>query len=415
MNADAAPLHAFTCYGIELEYMIVDRERLSVLPVADRLLAAESDKQNYEVTHGVVGWSNELVLHVIEIKNPQPVATLNQLSTAFQKEVGVINGMLRSMGGCLMPGAMHPWMDPRTETRLWPHHSQAIYQAYDRIFNSRGHGWANLQSMHINLPFANDEEFARLHAAVRLVLPLIPALAASSPFVEGRDSGFADYRMEVYRRNADRVPSIAGMVVPETVSTRAEYDRRILEPMYRDIAALDPDQVLQHEWLNSRGAIARFDRNAIEIRVVDTQEHPGVDLALAAAISDVVRRLYERGDLAAQQNISTEALAALLRHCIRNADEAMVADTHYLGLLGYTGTACSAAQLWRRLLQPMLAGSGLPADPWVDALETVMRHGPLARRIQRAVQAGGPRNGLEPVYRRLCDCLEDGNAFLPDA
>jgi gamma-glutamyl:cysteine ligase YbdK (ATP-grasp superfamily) len=415
MKADAAPLHAFTCYGVELEYMIVDRDRLSVLPVADRLLAAASEKQDYEVTHGVVGWSNELVLHVVEIKNPQPVATLDQLPAAFQKEIGIINGLLSHMGGCLMPGAMHPWMDPRTETRLWPHQNQAIYQAYDRIFNSRGHGWANLQSMHVNLPFANDEEFARLHAAVRLVLPLIPALAASSPFAEGRASGFADYRMEVYRHNADRVPSIAGMVVPETISTRAEYDQRILQPMYRDIAALDPDQVLQHEWLNSRGAIARFDRNAIEIRVVDIQEHPGADLALAAAISDTVRRLYERADVAAQQDISTEALAVILWQCIRQADEAMIADTRYLNLLGWPGTACSAAQLWRQLLQPMLAGRGLPADPWVDALETVMRHGPLARRIQRAVQAGGPRNGLEPVYRRLCECLANGRAFLPDA
>ncbi len=31
-------LHLFGGFGIELEYMIVDRETLSVLPVADRLL-----------------------------------------------------------------------------------------------------------------------------------------------------------------------------------------------------------------------------------------------------------------------------------------------------------------------------------------------------------------------------------------
>jgi carboxylate-amine ligase len=415
MRAEVTQLHAFAGYGIELEYMIVDRERLSVLPVADRLLAAASDSQDYEVTHGIMGWSNELVLHVIEIKNSQPVATLDQLPAAFQQEVGIINDMLAPMGGCLMPGAMHPWMNPRTETMLWPHQNHAIYQAYDRIFDSRGHGWANLQSMHINLPFANDDEFARLHAAVRLVLPLIPALAASSPFVEGRDSGFADYRMEVYRHNADLVPSIAGMVVPETISTRAEYEQQILEPMYRDIAAIDPNQVLQHEWLNSRGAIARFDRNAIEIRVVDTQEHPGADLALAAAICNVVRRLYERGDLAQQQDISTEALAVIFRNCIEKADEAMVADTHYLRLLGCPGDAYSAAQLWRRLLQPVLTGDGMQTGRWVDTLETIMRHGPLARRIQRAVQAGGPRNGLEPVYRRLCACLGDGHLFIPNA
>ena len=39
--------------------------------------------------------------------------------------------------------------------------------------------------MHVNLPFADDAQFARLHAAIRLVLPLLPALAASSPIAEG--------------------------------------------------------------------------------------------------------------------------------------------------------------------------------------------------------------------------------------
>jgi len=414
MSAGAGPLHAFEGYGIELEYMIVDRERLSVLPLADRLLAAPGS-HDYEVRHGNMGWSNELVMHVIEIKNEAPVPSLEPLAAAFGQEVGIINSMLQPMGACLMPGAMHPWMDPRTETVLWPHQNQAIYQAYDRIFGSRGHGWANLQSMHINLPFADDEEFARLHAAVRLVLPLFPALAASSPFVEGGDSGFADYRMEVYRHNADRIPSIAGMVVPETVSSRREYEQMILQPMYRDIAALDPDRVLQHEWLNSRGAIARFDRNAIEIRVVDTQEHPGADIAVAAAICSVVRRLYQRGDLAQQQEIGTAALAGILQRCIQRADEAQVSDTHYLRLLGCPGDGYSAGDLWRYLLEPVLAGDAALAAPSVEALETVLRHGPLARRIRQAAQANGARNALEPIYRRLCECLAQGAAFLPDA
>jgi carboxylate-amine ligase len=128
-----------------------------------------------------------------------------------------------------------------------------------------------------------------------------------------------------------------------------------------------------------------------------------------------VRRLYERGDLAQQQDISTEALAVIFRNCIEKADEAMVADTHYLRLLGCPSDAYSAAQLWRRLLQPVLTGDGMQTGRWVDTLETIMRHGPLARRIQRAVQAGGPRNGLEPVYRRLCACLGDGHLFIPNA
>ncbi|HEX8885074.1 MAG TPA: glutamate-cysteine ligase family protein [Noviherbaspirillum sp.] len=403
----SAPLHAFGGVGIELEYMIVDRETLNVLPIADRLLAAAPGSEDYEVTHGEMGWSNELVMHVVEVKNLAPATSLDGLPAAFRREVGQINGLLAGMGARLMPGAMHPWMDPDRETRLWPHQNQEIYAAYDRIFDSRGHGWSNLQSMHVNLPFAGDEEFARLHAAIRLVLPLIPALAASSPFADGRDTGYADYRMHVYTHNADRMPSIAGLVVPETARSQADYEARILQPMYDDIAALDPDHVLRYEWLNSRGAIARFDRDAIEIRVIDTQEHPGADLAVAAAVVDVTRRLYDGGELNAQQEIATEALAAVLTDCIRDGDAAIIDNARYLKLLGFTGARLPAAEVWRALLQPMMASQ--QGAWWAPPLETILRHGTLARRLRDAFA----REGLAHACRRLCDCLEGGHAFLP--
>jgi hypothetical protein len=90
-----------------------------------------------------------------------------------------------------------------------------VYEAFDRIFDCRGHGWANLQSAHLNLPFSDAEEFGRLHAAIRLLLPILPALAASSPVMDGRLTGRVDSRLDVYRHNARRVPQVSGRVVPE--------------------------------------------------------------------------------------------------------------------------------------------------------------------------------------------------------
>ena len=103
--------------------------------------------------------------------------------------------------------------DPDREARLWPHEYGPVYRAFDRIFGCRGHGWSNLQSTHLNLPFRGDEEFGRLHAAVRLVLPLLPALAASTPIVEGRVGRHLDTRMETYRHNAAKVPSVSSVGV----------------------------------------------------------------------------------------------------------------------------------------------------------------------------------------------------------
>jgi len=57
--------------------------------------------------------------------------------------------------------------------------------------------------------------------------------------------------------------------LPEPIFTRREYEGVLLEGIYEDLAASDPEGVLRHEWVNSRGAIARFDRGALEVRLLD--------------------------------------------------------------------------------------------------------------------------------------------------
>ncbi|HQS82051.1 MAG TPA: glutamate-cysteine ligase family protein [Thiobacillus sp.] len=408
----AAALHAFAGYGIELEYMIVDRQTLAVMPIADALLQAAAGGQIVSsVDRGKFGWSNEIVLHLVEIKNEHPDPALEPLVAGFQAEVKQVNRLLHPLGARLMPGAMHPWMDPAAEMRLWPHDNAPIFQAYDRIFDCRQHGQANLQSMHLNLPFANDAEFARLHAAVRLLLPILPALAASSPFADGAPGGALDRRMEAYRTAVGRVPSVIGQVIPDTLNSRAEYAAQVLDPMYRDIAPLDPEGVLRHEWLNARGAIPRFERNAIEIRVIDVQECPQADLAIAAAATAVIRALYDDkwSTLAMQQAFGTDALANILLACIRDADQAVIDDAGYLRLLGLSDRQYRAGELWRHLINRTALNR---STFWVETLRVMLEHGPLARRILRAVGPACSKDRSHAVYVELCDCLEAGKLFV---
>ncbi len=411
MTVPTAPLRAFAGYGIEIEYMIVARDGLDVLPVADELLKAVAGDYVNETAQGDIAWSNELALHVIELKTNGPAPALAPLPAAFHESVGRINALLGALGGRLMPTAAHPWMDPLTQTRLWPHGYDVIYAAYDRIFGCQGHGWSNLQSVHVNLPFADDAQFARLHAAIRLVLPLLPALAASSPFLDAGATGLMDSRMEAYRHNSARIPEIAGLIVPEPVRSRAEYQRDILAPMYSAIAPWDPDGILQEEWLNSRGAIARFDRNAIEIRVLDVQECPLADIAIAAAAAAVVRALYDgRGaSLEAQLAVPTEALAAVLGKTVRDAERAAIDDAALLDAFAFPRTeATTAGALWAWLTREFAP----VADPALAAaLEAIHAHGPLSRRLLRATGQHVERATLEPVYRTLCDCLADNRMF----
>ncbi|MBS1944749.1 MAG: glutamate--cysteine ligase, partial [Bacteroidetes bacterium] len=175
--SEHAPYGLFEVAGIELEYMVVERDTLRASPTVDQLFKDVTGHITGDVERGDVEWSNELVAHVLELKTAKPTADIPGFRTKFAAEVRAINALLAKRGLMLLPTAAHPLFDPFTETVLWPHDYHDVYELYNRIFDCRGHGWSNLQSVHLNLPFANDEEFGKLHTAIRLLLPIIPALS----------------------------------------------------------------------------------------------------------------------------------------------------------------------------------------------------------------------------------------------
>ncbi len=407
-------LELFEGFGIELEYMLVDAASLDVRPIADWLLERAAGELTDEYEHGSLAWNNELVLHVIELKTNGPARSLDGLGELFQREIRCVNEMLAERGVQLMPTAMHPWMDPAREKRLWPHGNREVYATFDKIFDCRGHGWSNLQSMHVNLPFSDDEEFARLHAAIRLILPIIPGLAAASPIIDGAATGRLDNRLAAYRNNCARIPSVTAQVIPEPVYRIENYREQILEPMYRDIAPHDPGNHLRHEWLNARGAIARFERMAIEIRLIDIQECPAADLAVARLVSETVRALTEEQwiSLGELSDWPMASLKALLDRHIETAEQTVIETPSYLKGLGLTNSSgVTCAGVWEHLAE-WLAARGRLDKQTEHFAEHYLRHGTLARRILNAWQPG-TETQLHALYSRLVSCLASGELFGP--
>ena len=407
------PLHLFDGYGVEMEYMIVDKDSLNVLPVSDKLLELAAGEIVNEHARTPFAWSNELVLHVIEVKSDGPAESLAGLGEDFQNEITEINQKLEALNGRLMPGAMHPWMDPFREMKLWPHEYNPIYEAYNRIFDCRGHGWANLQSTHLNLPFNGDEEFERLCAALRILTPLLPALSATSPIADGEKKPFLNYRMEVYRTNSSKIPFVTGRIIPERVFTRDDYYSSIFEPMYRDIASHDPEGILQDEWLNSRGVMARFDRGAIEIRVIDIQECPRADIAILQLFVAVTNLLMEEkwSSRADQKTWSEDDLYSILMAVVKDGERAVISNGDYLQLFGIDRPKIEAGDLWQYLYDQVKSSGSIDGDS-DQALKIIFEHGPLARRILHALPENFTKGDLKPVYENLCDCLENGEMFV---
>jgi len=406
-------IHLFHGFGIELEYMLVDKDTLAVKPITDELLKHELGQYESDFENGLVTWSNELVLHVIELKSTHPESNFSALEGAFADNIRRINTILDSWNAMLLPTAAHPFMDPLSETQLWPHDSNDVYEIYNKIFDCRGHGWSNLQSTHLNLPFYDDEEFAKLHAAVRLVLPILPALCASSPILEGKITGFLDTRLNFYKTNQSRIPSITGKVIPEAIFSKRHYLNTIYEKIKADIAPYDPGNTLNAIWVNSRGAIPRFDRGSIEIRLMDIQECPSADMAIIALVIETIKALVTEKfvGLQAQMKMHTEVLANILDETTRHGQSVKISAAEYLNAFGLKEFS-TAKQVWEHILNRLMQGNHA-LEKWKPEISIVLSEGTLSERIIKSLKGDPSHEAIKTVYKKLAACLAQNRMFVP--
>lgn len=401
--------HLFEVFGIELEYMLVNSETLKVNPVVDKLLTLKNGSLTSDVENGKIEWSNELVAHVVELKTNGPTADLDSLSDLFAENVNEINSLLKKFNSELWPTASHPLMHPESEMKLWEHSYSRIYALYNRIFDCRGHGWSNVQSMHINLPFFDDVEFEKLHAAVRILLPLIPGLAASSPIFEGKFTGFKDGRMQVYKTNQKEIPEMTGKVIPEQIFSKKEYFEKIFEPINKAIAPFDTEKILDQHFLNSRGAIARFDRKAIEIRVIDLQECPKADVAIAVLIVEVLK-LFVSEELIAledQKNWHENGLFEILDTVIKSGEETVVNNLPYLDIFDISEPVI-VREIWRKLFD--MVEENIP-EHYAEVILNILKNGSLSTRIINSLNNDLSEETIKKVYRKLGNCLSKNEIF----
>ncbi len=409
-------LSLFQAYGIELEYMIVDRDTLDVRSITDELLKHELGEYGSDFENGIVTWSNELVMHVVELKSTKPEADFVALKKGFHENIKRINSNLQKWNAMLLPTAAHPFMDPATETKLWPHDNNEVYAIYNSIFDCSGHGWSNLQSTHLNLPFANEAEFAKLHAAIRLILPLLPALCASSPILSGKVSNYLDTRLTYYKTNQAKIPSITGHVIPEAIFSEDDYQDLIFHKIKKAIEPYDAEDILDPVWVNSRGAITRFDRGSIEIRIMDVQECPSADLAIVTLVIETLKAFADEKFISLQDQMTWQAepLATLLDKTIAAGPKAVFENIDYLKIFGINNRA-SVREIWKAIISELMKDDHSPVKPWLPELNIILTKGTLSERILKSLKGDVSRESLLRVYRDLAGCVAENRMFVGGA
>ena len=233
-------------------------------------------------------------MHVMEVKANRPFKSPIEFEETMQNAVSTLNQIVHKHGCMLLGTGMHPLLKLK-DTAIWPHHHRKIYQEYGKIFNLNQHGWLNMQSFHLNLPYQKEADGVQIHNLLANLSAYLPALAASSPIYEGKVGPDIDNRLQFYKANQKQIPSVAGEVIPEYVDSFSQYKRDVIGRYSQDLARAGASKTLLfREWVNSRGVIFRFDRRALEVRVMDEQECVKSDVALSCFIRAALRGLIAK-------------------------------------------------------------------------------------------------------------------------
>lgn len=243
-----------------------------------------------------------------------------------------------------------------------------------------------------------------------MVLPIIPGLSSSSPVLDGKFSGFLDSRLNDYMGNSKKIPSVAGKIIPEVVKSKKEYEDLILNKMYLDIAPFDPEGVLQDEFLNARGAIARFGRGSIEIRVIDIQECVRSDIAIVQGIVNLLKFLVGHVDIGLQESLSTEDLHDVFVDCVKFGENSIIKNKAFLSCFNFAGSECRVKDLWKHIVDLSFSDLEKKGDQYF-VLNHIFDNGTLASRLLKNLGSDYSKENIKKVYLKLNSCLVNNELF----
>jgi gamma-glutamyl:cysteine ligase YbdK (ATP-grasp superfamily) len=387
-------------FGPEHEFSIVDEE-LKPMPVVDMVIKKLCGRIKNNVYLPDFIFSNELQKHVAEFKGITPFRSSFHFEETMQRAILEISDILDGLKMKLLGTGMHPTLT-LDEVEVWDHRNKQIYDALHRVFNLKQHGWLNIQSYQLNLSYYNEQEAVKLYNCLTGILPYIPAISASSPIYDSKVGKFVDNRLHFYGINQVKIPSIMGDIIPKPIDSFETYRNLTIRKYSADLIHANASAcIINKEWLNSRSEIFRFDRKAIEIRVMDEQECIKSDVALSSFIRALLRGLMEREDVIYPHRLLVTDFHAV----IRDGLDAKVSHPE----------ASTARDLCRRLLKIAYDQALEEERKYLWIIKKRVEEGSLSETIANHVQKRAQRTDFQEavlnVYSELAEKLRKNEIY----
>ncbi|HTR89250.1 MAG TPA: YbdK family carboxylate-amine ligase [Solirubrobacteraceae bacterium] len=246
--------------GVEEEFSILHPHTLELLPRFEQLheRAAAADP----VLHRAI--TGELISAEIEIVSGAGSDLHDALSRQRDHRRRLF-ALASSADVALGATGTHPWADYRRQPIIQTDHYRRVEEGLKYV------AWRNNTfSLHVHVGIRDIHRAVQVCDRLRPVLPLLLAISANSPFLDGRDSGLHSARTQSFTKSFPRCG------IPDPFGGWPAY-RAYIEFLLRTRSIVEFTQV----WWSVR---PHFSFGTVEVRICDAQTNAQESEALASLI-----------------------------------------------------------------------------------------------------------------------------------
>jgi carboxylate-amine ligase len=258
--------------GLEEEFAILDPSTLDLVPRFEELRDCASERDPL-LAPSITG---ELISSEIEIVSGRGECLADALARQRERRRRLF-ALAREEGAALGATGTHPWADYRKQPIIDTEHYRRVEQGLKYV------AWRNNTfSLHVHVGISDIDRAVRVCDRLRPVLPLLLAVSANSPYLDGRDSGLHTARTQSFTRNFPRCG------IPDAFGGWRAY-REYVELLLHTASIVEFTQV----WWSVR---PHFQFGTVEVRICDAQSTVGESEALAGLIVACVAQAARDAD-----------------------------------------------------------------------------------------------------------------------
>ena len=259
--------------AVEEEFALLDPETLDL---TNRFEEVQAASRGTALEPNLVG---ELIASEVEVRTGRQ-ESFADVPAAMAERRAQLQALVEPMGLLLGATGTHPWADWKKQRIIDTPH----YRRNDELL--RYVVWRNNSfGLHLHVGINGPDRAIAVMAGLRNFLPELLALSASSPFVEGVNTGLHSARTQIFTRFFPRCG------VPDAFASWDEYES-FVRFLYETGSITEHTQI----WWSVRPHLAF---PTVEIRVSDGQPELAEAqslAALAASLTVRIARAYDAGE-----------------------------------------------------------------------------------------------------------------------